>query len=207
MDHEWVYGRHAVREAQRAGRRTPYRLRLAQGVQPKGIVAEVLEAARERGEPVFSTRIGINSGPAVIGNMGSDLRFDYTAMGDTVNLASRLEGANKAYGTSIMLASSTAEIVRGRIPLRQIDRIRVKGKNVPVDVFTPCEDAALVAATERAWEAYLARDWDGARALWQEIRGIAPGDSLAEVFDKKIAALESSPPPPDWDGSVALDKL
>lgn len=162
---------------------------------------------RALGVDVLKMRIGINSGPAIIGNMGSDLRFDYTAMGDTVNLASRLEGANKAYGTSIMLASSTAEIVKGRIPLRQIDRIRVKGKNVPVDVFTPCEDAALVAATERAWEAYLARDWNGARALWQEVRGIAPGDSLAEVFDEKIAALESSPPPPDWDGSVALDKL
>ena len=106
-----------------------------------------------------------------------------------------------------MLASSTAEIVKGRIPLRQIDRVRVKGKNVPVDVFIPCADATLVAATERAWAAYLARDWNGARACWQEIRKIAPDDSLAEAFDKKIATHESSPPPDDWDGSVALDKL
>lgn len=162
---------------------------------------------RALGVDVLKLRIGINSGPAIIGNMGSDLRFDYTAIGDTVNLASRLEGANKAYGTNIMLANSTAEIVRERIPLRQIDRIRVKGKNVPVDVFTPCEDATLVAATERAWKAYLARDWNGARACWQKVREIAPGDSLAEAFDKKIAAHESSPPPDDWDGSVALDKL
>jgi len=162
---------------------------------------------RELGVDVLKLRIGVNSGPAIIGNMGSDLRFDYTAIGDTVNLASRLEGANKAYGTNIMLASSTAEIVKGRIPLRQIDRVRVKGKNVPVDVYTPCDDAALVSATERAWAAYLARDWNGARACWQEVRENAPGDSLAEAFDKKIAAHESSPPPPDWDGSVALDKL
>lgn len=159
------------------------------------------------GVDVLKLRIGVNSGPAIIGNMGSDLRFDYTAIGDTVNLASRLEGANKAYGTGIMLAGSTAGIVRERIPLRQIDRVRVKGKNVPVDVYTPCEDAALAAATERAWEAYLARDWNGARACWQEVREIAPGDSLAEAFDRKIAAHESSPPPDDWDGSVALDKL
>ena len=159
------------------------------------------------GVDVLKLRIGINSGPAIIGNMGSDLRFDYTAIGDTVNLASRLEGANKAYGTNIMLANSTAEIVKGRIPLRQIDRVRVKGKNVPVDVFIPCEDAALIAATERAWAAYLARDWNGARACWQEIREIAPDDSLIAVFEKKIAAHESSPPSSDWDGSIALDKL
>ena len=159
------------------------------------------------GVDVLKLRIGVNSGPAIIGNMGSDLRFDYTAIGDTVNLASRLEGANKAYGTRIMLASSTAEIVKDRIPLRQIDRVRVKGKNVPVDVYTPCDDATLAAATERAWAAYIARDWNGARARWQEIRSIAPDDSLAEAFDKKIAAHESSPPPDDWDGSVALDKL
>ena len=162
---------------------------------------------RALGVDVLKLRIGVNSGPAIIGNMGSDLRFDYTAIGDTVNLASRLEGANKAYGTNIMLASSTAEIVKGRIPLRQIDRVRVKGKNVPVDVFTPCADATLAAATERAWKAYLARDWNGARACWKEVREITPGDSLADAFDKKISAHESSPPPPDWDGSVSLDKL
>lgn len=162
---------------------------------------------RELGVEVLKLRIGVNSGPAIIGNMGSDLRFDYTAIGDTVNLASRLEGANKAYGTNIMLANSTAEIVKGRIPLRQIDRVRVKGKNVPVDVFTPCDNAALVSATERAWAAYLARDWNGARACWQEVRELAPGDSLIEVFERKIAEHEASPPPPDWDGSVALDKL
>jgi len=162
---------------------------------------------RALGVDVLKLRIGVNSGPAIVGNMGSDLRFDYTAIGDTVNLASRLEGANKAYGTNIMLANSTAEIVAGRIPLRQIDRVRVKGKNVPVNVFIPCEDAALVAATERAWAAYLAKDWGNARACWQEIRKIAPDDSLIKVFDEKITAHESSPPPADWDGSVALEKL
>lgn len=155
----------------------------------------------------LALRIGINSGPATVGNMGSDLRFEYTALGDTVNLSARLEGVNKAYGTDILLSKSTADLVNGRIQLRPIDRVRVKGKNVPVDVFTPCENTTLVAATERAWAAYLAKDWSNARTCWQEIRRLAPDDSLIEVFEAKITTYESSPPPPDWDGSVALEKL
>ena len=154
----------------------------------------------------LSLRIGINSGPAIIGNMGSDLRFDYTAMGDAVNLASRLEGVNKAYGTNILLSQSTAELVKNRIHLRPVDRVRVKGKDVPVNVFTPCKDESLAAMTMQAWEAYLAKDWNSARSCWEEIRKLAPDDSLIEVFEERIAAYESSLPP-DWDGSVALEKL
>lgn len=155
----------------------------------------------------LALRIGINSGPAIVGNMGSDLRFDYTALGDAVNLSARLEGVNKAYGTDILLSQSTADHVNNRIHLRPVDRVRVKGKDVPVDVFTPCENTTLVTATERAWAAYLAKDWDNARACWEEIRGFAPNDSLIEVFETRIIAYEASPQPPDWDGSVALEKL
>lgn len=155
----------------------------------------------------LALRIGINSGPAIVGNMGSDLRFDYTALGDAVNLSARLEGVNKAYGTGILLSQSTADHVKNRIHLRPVDRVRVKGKDMPVDVFTPCENTTLVAATERAWAAYLAKDWGNARACWEEIRGFAPNDSLVEVFETRIIAYEASPQPPDWDGSVALEKL
>jgi adenylate cyclase len=162
---------------------------------------------RALGVEQLKLRIGINSGPAIVGNMGSDLRFDYTAIGDTVNLAARLEGANKAYGTNIMLANTTAEIVAKDIPIRQIDRVRVKGKNVPVDVFIPCNNTALIVATESAWKAYIAQDWVAARRRWLEISQIAPQDSLIKVFDEKINALENSPPPAEWDGSIALEKL
>ncbi len=152
-------------------------------------------------------RVGVNSGPAIIGNMGSDLRFDYTAIGDNVNLASRLEGVNKAYGTRILLGSETAKLLSERVPLRPVDRVRVKGKYVPVDIFTPCTDERLRALTEKAWAAYLQRDWPAARAAWQELRQHAPDDPLIAVFDQRISQHQAEPPPADWDGSIALEKL
>lgn len=88
-----------------------------------------------RGWPRLETRIGINSGPMIAGNMGSRERFDYTVMGDAVNLGSRLEGANKNYGTFIMISESTRELIGAAFVVRELDRIRVKGKQQPVTVY------------------------------------------------------------------------
>jgi adenylate cyclase len=154
----------------------------------------------------LTMRIGLNSGQAIVGNMGADLRFDYTAIGDAVNLAARLEGANKTYGTEILLASNTASLLRDRIPLRPVDRVRVKGKDVSVDVFTPCQDARLVALTTLAWNAYLYRDWLAALAGWQAVRKHAPHDSLAVVFEQRVNIFLTTPPEPDWDGFTSLEK-
>lgn len=177
--------------------------------------AMAMQAAMHDLQPQFEAlgvenlvmRIGVNSGPAIIGNMGSDLRFDYTAIGDTVNLAARLEGVNKAYGTRILLGSQTATLLQGRIPLRPVDRVRVKGKYVPVDISTPCPDEVLQELTAKAWEAYVRRDWQAARAAWQELRLHAPDDPLIAVFEKRISLHQAEPPPADWDGSIALEKL
>jgi adenylate cyclase len=152
-------------------------------------------------------RIGLNSGPAIIGNMGSDLRFDYTAIGDSVNLASRLEGVNKAYGTSILLSKSTADLVKDGIQLRPVDRVRVKGKDVPVDIFTPCDDMHLVVLTGLAWADYLERNWPKAMEHWAEVRKVSPDDSLASIYEQRISSYQESPPDEGWDGSLALEKL
>jgi len=168
---------------------------------------EMQPALRELGADTLSLRIGINSGPAIIGNMGSDIRFDYTAIGDTVNLAARLEGANKAYDTPILVSERTRQQVQHEIPLRQVDRVRVKGKEHPVTVYTPCEDSSLVEITGDAWQAYLARDWTTARSHVSMLRKITPDCRLAAMMHERIAAHEARPPPAEWDGSVALDKL
>jgi adenylate cyclase len=155
----------------------------------------------------LALRIGINSGPAIVGNMGSDLRFDYTAIGDTVNLASRLEGANKAYGTPILAAASTVNQVKQQVPMRQVDRVRVKGKKEPVDVFTPCADARLIAMTELAWQTYLDRDWSGAILRIHLLREFAPDDALAAMLEQRVIECDLHPPGEEWDGSVQLEKL
>lgn len=154
----------------------------------------------------LALRIGVHSGPAIVGNIGSNLRFEYTALGDTVNLASRLEGANKIYGTTILVSGSTAGLLRHRIGLRRVDRARVKGKQVAVDLFTPCNDTRVVQASEIAWSAYERRDWQAAAAEWSGLLALDPHDGVAAFLLRRLEQLEAASPPPEWDGSVALEK-
>ena len=158
----------------------------------------------ELGAPRLGLRIGIHSGPAIVGNMGSDLRFEYTALGDTVNLASRLEGANKVYGTPILVSGATAEKMRGTISMRRVDLTRVKGKKVAVEVFTPCTDMRVIEASEVAWAAWLRRDWDRAESQWTSLLALDPYDGVSTLFVRRLEAMRASPPPQDWDGSSVL---
>lgn len=152
-------------------------------------------------------RIGLHSGDAIVGNMGSLERFDYAAIGDAVNLAARLEGVNKLYGTRILLSGDTADKLEPGIGLRPIDWVRVKGKEKAVFICTPSDDARLVDLTRSALEAYRRQDWPAARRAWREVAAHAPADRVAEVFLTRIAAFEAEPPGSAWDGAIALEKL
>jgi len=163
--------------------------------------------ARE-GLPAVRARIGLNSGPAVVGNLGSSRRFSYTAMGDTVNLASRLEGANKNYGSWILISEQTKKAAGDAVETRALDFIKVKGKNLPVGVY---ELLGLRGATEPALLAkarlfesglglYRARCWEEALAVFERVKP----DAAAELYIGRCRRFQAEPPPEDWDGSYAL---
>jgi len=162
---------------------------------------------RAQGLPEIHMRIGVNTCVAIVGNMGSATRLAYTAMGDGINAGSRLEGANKFWKTPILVSGETVAKLDGRIPMRRVDRIRVSGKNEPMDVYTPSEDAAHNARTEAAFEAYLERDWDTAERLYGELLRDNPQDGVAQRLHERIVEWRSDSSEATPESGFALDKL
>lgn len=162
------------------------------------------EVQRETGAEL-RMRIGINRGECIVGNMGGNNRFEYTAVGDTVNLASRIEGVNKLYGTEVLLSAAVAEAVDDGIRFREIDTVRVKGKNVGITVLSPCADEGLIALSAEALALYRAGDFEGAEAVWRRLLAANSGDPVAQVFLDRIALMKFEGPPADWDGIWTLD--
>lgn len=159
-----------------------------------------------RGLPEIRTRIGLNSGPAVVGNMGSNKRFDYTMIGDTVNLAARLEGANKVFGTELLVGERTAALCGDAFLLREIDRVRVKGKLHGVAVFEPLAEGAgdvgqqtVAARYAEALACWRRGDFAAAVALCAEDQG----DVALAALGGRAAELLAAPPA-DWDGIYTL---
>jgi adenylate cyclase len=162
------------------------------------------ELAR-RGLPPIHMRVGMHSCSAVIGNLGSSDRFDYTAVGDGVNLAARLEGVNKLYGTGILLTRETAERAGDAVAFRPVDRVIVKGKSEPVEIMTPCDDPAVREATEKAVAAYRARRVEESERWWREVLARLPGDGVAAIYLERIRVLASAEGA--WEDAVQLEKL
>jgi adenylate cyclase len=161
-------------------------------------LAELNTELSAEGHPPLRLGIGLHSGEALVGNMGSASRLSYTAIGDTVNVASRLEGANKAFGTEIMLSADTAKGA-GEEGLRPLGAIRVKGRPTPLEVFTPCVDPQLIDATQAALAAQRMGEMDMANQLWRKVLTNYPDDALA---GKAIQQNEAGP----WDGVLDTDK-
>jgi adenylate cyclase len=153
------------------------------------------------------TRLGLNSGPMAVGNMGSTRKFNYTVLGDSVNLASRLEGANKFYGTQILMAETTAKRLDGRFAMRQIDVLRVKGKQQPMAVYellaegaAEGSDRARVAKYEAALAHYRAMRWDDAQRELEELKREVGEDAPSDMLLSRITKFRQHPPPAGWDG-------
>lgn len=167
---------------------------------------------QQEGKPLLDFRIGLSSGEAIAGNMGSRDRLEYTVMGDIVNLGSRLEAANKVYGTHIMLSGETQALLGDAFELRTLDRLRVKGKDQPVDVYeliTPAgrlTDAQkqVIATFHEAMEYYRNAKFDDAIARFNQVAIVWPQDGPTQTYLKRCADLKAAPPAQGWDGTWTL---
>jgi adenylate cyclase len=166
---------------------------------------------KERGLPEMRARIGINTGTATVGNMGAKGQVNYTVMGDEVNLASRLEGVNKEFGTDIIASEATYLPAKERVEARELALIKVKGKKVPVRIFevlglkgeVPPDRLETARKFEQGLQAFRARDFPKAREIFQTL--LESKDRAAEPYLALCDRYLRQPPPADWDGSYQME--
>jgi adenylate cyclase len=158
------------------------------------------EIAKE-GVPAFGMGLGINTGSVVVGNMGSDQRFDYTCLGDSVNLAARLEGQSKPYGVKLVLGPKTAEQVMGEFNVVELDLLAVKGKTEPVSIYTVVKNRDILAMNlhQEFLTAYRKGRWDIARSMLPNLKTLFDGE-LVDYYKMMAERMESYSPPKGFDG-------
>jgi adenylate cyclase len=175
--------------------------------------AELRQKFIAKGWPDLKIGIGLNSGKVRVGDMGSKVRKAYTAMGDPVNLASRLEGRTKEYGVGIMVGEATERAVKD-ILYRELDRIRVKGKNEPVAIFEPlCLESEAdknlkdeIKIWREALKAYRAQSWDQVEIHLLNLQRMNPDCYLYQKYGERVTRFRKSPPGANWDGVTTFDE-
>ncbi|MBA4367762.1 MAG: adenylate/guanylate cyclase domain-containing protein, partial [Desulfobacterium sp.] len=151
-------------------------------------------------------------GPAVVGNMGSKNRMDYTMMGDTVNTASRLEGVNKIYGIYTLIGDTTYHAVKNKILAREIDSINVVGKKVPVTIYEPIDFINQVNETmiqtmdfySKGLSSYRSQNWNQAIRFFTKALEVTPEDGPSKTMIHRCQGFMENPPGKDWNGSYSM---
>jgi adenylate cyclase len=162
--------------------------------------------------PPFITRIGIHTGEAIVGNIGYKDRLSYTAIGDPVNLASRLESLNRHYGTDLLISETTYNLVRPDFLARPVDYVAVSGRSSGVKIYQLLatrgeateDELAFVSLCEEGVRLYLQRDWMKARELFLAVLAASPADRPAQIMAERCAAYEMNPPSADWQGVITM---
>jgi len=182
------------------------------GLEMHVALHELNKDLTKRGWPELKIGVGVNTGPMTVGDMGSPVRQSYTVMGDAVNLGSRLEGITKQYGVGFIVGESTRELVRKEFVFRELDLVKVKGKDKPVGIYEPIGAEGHVDKTKldenklwhQALRYYRAQEWDQAEVALLNLSRTAP-HKLYEVYAERIAHYRKEAPGDDWDGSWKFD--
>jgi adenylate cyclase len=166
-----------------------------------------------QGRPSLKIGVGINTGLVSVGNMGSDTLFDYTAIGDNVNLAARLEGLNKIYGTDIIVSNATVQALGQEFVLRELDRVKVKGRRQPVAIYEllglnpPAPDLAeFIDLYNQGLKLFQERQWDGSIVLFKKALWVRPEDQQIQRYVRLAQKYLVEPPGPDWQGVTTMEK-
>jgi adenylate cyclase len=171
---------------------------------------DLAEKFAKLGRPPLKARTGINTGLMLVGNYGSKYRFNYSVLGDQVNLASRLEQLGKAYGVEIIIGEGTAELIGNEFLVREMDKVQVKGRKQALriyellgvrDAVLPANQAEMLKRYAEAMMLYRERRWDEAVAKFEECLALWPQDGPSRAMRERCEAMREVPLPEDWDGS------